>query len=340
MAGTAHVPGPTAYVEPDPEGDVPSRLAHFPVTFFATIMGLSGLSLAWTRAVPTLGVPAQVGRALFWISLAGYVAILTAYAAKVLRQRAAVRAELAHPVRLSFLPTITIALLLVATAGQDVAHALSGAMWWVGTIGQLVLTLYVLSAWINRSALGVQHVTPAWFIPVVGLVVVPLAGVGHGHTELSWFFFSVGITFWIPLLSMVLARLFTHEQPLPPRLLPTLAVLIAPPAVAALAYLRLTGGGASDPPVKVLYYSALFFALLFVTQLNRLRRLPFFLSWWAYSFPLAALSTVTSVMARESGGWFFTGASWVFLVAVTALILLLTVRTVADMARGRICVPE
>jgi tellurite resistance protein len=88
------------------------------------------------------------------------------------------------------------------------------------------------------------------------------------------------------------------------------------------------------------YYVALFFGFLFVAQVNRLRKLPFFLSWWAYSFPLAALSVATIVMTDVVGGWFFTAASWTFLVAVSALIALLVLRTVASMARGEICVPE
>lgn len=83
-----------------------------------------------------------------------------------------------------------------------------------------------------------QHVTPAWFIPVVGMVAAPLAGVTFGPIEVSWFFFSAGLVFWAALLPMVLTRLFIHDQPVPGQLLPTLAVLIAPPAVAFLSYLR------------------------------------------------------------------------------------------------------
>lgn len=98
---------------------------------------------------------------------------------------------------------------------------------------------------------------------------------------------------------------------------------------------------AGDGPVpRLLYYVALFFTVLFVVQVDRLRRLPFFLSWWAYAFPLAALSVATSVMAGEIGGWFFTAASWTFLVTVSALALLLVVRTAASMLRGEVCVPE
>ena len=329
----------TVYVEPDAP-DTRPRLAHFPVTFFATVMGLAGLSLAWIRAGDVLGTPDVVGEALFWAALAAYAAVLAAYATKALRHWAAVREELHHPVRLAFVPTITIALLLLAAAGQRPAPALAEGMWWVGAIGQLALTLYVLSAWINRPTFASDHVTPAWFIPVVGLVVVPLGGVGYGQRELSWFFFAVGVAFWIPLLAVILNRLFVHERPVPPRLLPTLAVLIAPPAVAMLAYVRLDPQGVDGPVPRLLYYAALFFGLLFVAQVNRLRRLPFFLSWWAYSFPLAALSVATTLMSHLVGGWFLEGLAWVLLAGVTCLILLLVVRTAAAMVRGEICVPE
>jgi tellurite resistance protein len=327
------------YVEPE-STDTGSRLAHFPVTFFATVMGLAGLSLAWTRAAAVVEVPDWVGEALFWVSLVVYAAVLAGYLAKTFRYPSAVRAELAHPVRLSFAPTITIGMLLVATAGQHTASTLAEALWWVGASGQLMLTLYVLSAWINRPTFALEHVTPAWFIPVVGLVVIPLAGVQFADREISWFFFAVGVTFWIPLLAMVLSRLFVHDKPVPPRLLPTLAVLIAPPAVATVSYSKLVPEPGDGPVLRVLYYVALFFVFLFLAQANRLRKLPFFLSWWAYSFPLAALSVATSVMAEQVGGWFFTAATWAFLVAVSALVSLLVVRTATSMVRGEVCVPE
>ena len=88
------------------------------------------------------------------------------------------------------------------------------------------------------------------------------------------------------------------------------------------------------------YYAAVFFGLLFLTQLGRLRRLPFFLSWWAYSFPLAALTVATIVMAREVGGAFYSGLGWGLLALTSTLMVVLTTRTSLAMLRGDICVPE
>ncbi len=333
----AAIPTPV-YVEREPPAA--ARLRNFPVTFFAVVMGLAGLSVSWYRAAEVLDVPRVIGEVLFWIAAATYVAVLAAYATKLARHPGDVRAELHHRVRLAFVPTLAIALLLLASAAQPYRPGVAGVLWWTGVVAQLPLTLYVLSAWISRPGFGLQHVTPAWFIPIVGNLVVPLAGVAHGPVELSWFFFSLGLVFWAALLPVVLARLFVHEEPVPDRLLPMMAVLIAPPAVAFLGYLRLVPGG-FGPFAHILYYTALFFLLLVLTQSRRLRRLPFFLSWWAYSFPLAAVTAATEIMAAELGKpAALIVLSWLLLTALSALVAILAIRTITAMTRAEICIPE
>ena len=37
-----------------------NRLEHLPISFFAIVMGLSGLTIAWQTAAPLLGVPAAI----------------------------------------------------------------------------------------------------------------------------------------------------------------------------------------------------------------------------------------------------------------------------------------
>lgn len=281
----------------------------------------------------------MVGEALFWVALVVGGLVATAYAAKAARHPDAVRAEARHPGRIAFLPTAGIAPVLLAAAGQDVAPTLAESLWWLGAGLQLALTLFVLSTWVSRPAFALGQVTPAWFIPAVGLVAVPLAGARFAPDGISWFFLASGALFWLALLPLVLARLFVHERPLPPPMMPTLAVLVAPPAVLMLAFLRLVPDALATPVPQVIYDVAVFFALLLATQVPALARLPFFLSWWAYSFPLAALSAATTVMAGRYGG-VLEPVAWTLLVGVTALITLLAARTAAATRQRRLCVPE
>ncbi len=315
-----------------------ARLAHFPVSFFATVMGLAGLTLAWHKAVGVLHiVDHRIPQGLAALTGAVFVTLLALYVAKVVSHRAHVVAEFQHPVRLHFVPTISISTLLLSIVAHAVWPAAAYPLFVIGGALHFLLTLFVLNSWINRDHYQVGHLNPAWFIPIVGNVLVPLTGVPLGYVELSWFFFSIGIVFWLLLFSIILNRVLFHH-PIPERLAPTLFILIAPPAVGFLSYVRLTGS--IDGSARVLYYFALFLTLFLATQVPRLMRAQFFLSWWAYSFPLAAITIASLTMFERTGDAAIQTIAIVLLAITTAAIGGLFVRTLVAVSRHEICRPE
>lgn len=317
----------------------PSRLAQVPVTLFSVVMGLAGLSLAWRRAAHVWDVPEVVGESLFVLAAAVFVLIAAAYVAKWVRHPDAVRAELRHPVKMSFVPTVTISLLLLATAGQDLVEDLATVLWWVGATGHQTLTVVVLSAWFGRPDITLGQVTPAWFIPIVGNVVTPLAAPALGSVDLAWFSFSVGLIFWLGLLPLLLHRILLHEVPLPDKLLPTLAIFIAPPAVAMLSWQALTGE-TLDPVSRILHSVAVMFTLLLLAQVARLRTIPFAVPYWAYSFPLAAVATASIVMAAALESTLYDVLAAFLLGLTTLVVAVVGALTLRALARGSLFVPE
>jgi tellurite resistance protein len=314
-----------------------SRLAHFPVSLFAIVMGLSGLTIAWMKAHHVAGASADIAMVLRWIASAVFAFLLVAYAAKVLRHRDEVAAEIRHPVRINFFPAISIGLILLAISWVPDAPDAARWMWGVGTALHLGFTLFVMSSWLHHTHYSIQHANPAWFIPVVGNILVPIAGVRFAPPDLSWFFFSIGIVYWLVLMTIVLYRLFFHE-PLPARLTPTLFILIAPPAVGFLSYVSLID--AVDAFARILYFSALFLTLLLASNALRFVRLPFFVSAWAYSFPLAAMTIATFEMSVRTGAGFYSLLAGGLLALLTLLLALLVVKTIRAAQQHRICVPE
>lgn len=313
------------------------RLEHFPVAFFAAVMGTTGLALAWQTAHRVLDLPAAVGAVLQWWALALFAALAVLYLAKLATHRQAVMQEFAHPIRLNFFPAISISLLLLGAASAHSLPTVAPLLWSAGAVLHLGFTLAVMSSWIHHTRYEIRHANPAWFIPVVGNIVAPVGGVLFAPPEVSWFFFSIGLVFWIVLMTIVMNRLFFHE-PLPERLTPTLFILIAPPAVGFVAWVRMHGGEI-DAFARILYYVALFLTLLLASNALRFFRLRFFLSTWAYSFPLAAMTIATLLMA-EHGGGVFVPLAWLFLTVLTLVLALLTLRTAQGALRGEICVPE
>jgi tellurite resistance protein len=317
--------------------DAESRIRYLPISIFAMVMGLSGLSLALQRAARIWGLPVLLGEVAIIITAMVFLTLAALYGVKIVRYGADVVAEFRHPVKINFFPTATISLLLLSVGFLELNTAVSRFLWFTGAIAHLVLTLMVLSAWINRTTFEVQHMNPAWFIPVVGNIIVPIAGVPLGAPEVSWFFFSVGIVFWLVLLTIIFNRVIFHH-PIAERLVPTFFILIAPPAVGFLAYSRLIGG--LDPFARILFHTALFTGLLLATQWRMFLRLKFFLSWWAYSFPLAALTLATLSMYQLTGSDFMRLLSALLVVLLAAVIAGLLWFTAQAAQRNDICTPD
>lgn len=320
-----------------PAIDRADRLAHFPVSFFSVVMGLAGLAIATHKLEGAIGINGTAGTVLFWTAGAVYAAILGVYLVKMLLKPAAVAAEWRHPVRIAFFPASSIGLILLSIAALGVAPGLSFWLWLAGSVLHFAFTIMVITAWIDHSRYEVVHLNPAWFIPVVGNILVPIAGIRHAPADVSWLFFSVGLLFWLVLLTVVVNRLIFHS-PLPARLMPTLFILIAPPAVGFISWTALSDG--VDPLGRILFFSAIFFFLMMLPQLGKFARLPFTLSWWAYSFPLAALTIAQFAMAEKGGVDFYRWVGFGLYGLLALLIAALAVRTVVAMIRGEICVAE
>ena len=106
------------------------------------------------------------------------------------------------------------------------------------------------------------------------------------------------------------------------------------PAVGFLAYTRLTGG--VDAFAHILYYAALVFSIIVALQIKTFRRLQFTLSWWAYSFPLAAITIATIVMSEHAANSLLKMLS-LGLYAVALLVISgLVVRTIIGFIRDEI----
>jgi tellurite resistance protein len=311
-----------------------ARLKNFPVSWFSVIMGMTGFTIAWARTEQVFSLGIRISPWFLGLTVVIAVVLGALYIAKLARYPGEVAAEVRHPVKLAFVPTLSISLILLSIATLRAAPQASFWLWSIGTVAHLLLTLYVLSSWTHHDKYEIQHLNPAWFIPAVGNILVPIAGVHHAPAEISWFFFSTGLFFWPVLTAILFYRLIFHAT-LPARMVPTLFIFIAPPAVGFISYLSLVGG--VDAFAMILYCIGLFFALLLATQIGYFRKVPFFLSWWAYSFPIAAITIATLAMAEQSGGKSFYTLAAVMLAILTLVIAVLLVRTMLAVSRREIC---
>ncbi|MFN4130911.1 MAG: hypothetical protein ACK4GC_14030 [Paracoccaceae bacterium] len=152
------------------------RLENFPVTFFATGMGLMGTTLAIHAAEKAFGLTDRLSQVAMITSAALFALVVLGYALKALIHPSAVAHEWNHPVRIAFFPAASISLLLLSVALLTDYPDLARWVWIAGAALQGVLALAVIVSWIGHRPFQHGQLTPAWFIPAVGNVIVPIAG--------------------------------------------------------------------------------------------------------------------------------------------------------------------
>ncbi|OBS31038.1 hypothetical protein A9O67_02190 [Tepidimonas fonticaldi] len=327
-------------------GAHPTPLKFLHPGWFTLVMGLSGLALAWHAAGPVLG-PWAEGAALVIGALAAavFVAVLIGSLLRWRRHPEAVAEDLRHPVRHAFIAALPVSLLLVATWLQSMALAqpLAHALWWVGSLGQLTVTVWTLGKWLAPTTAHAPNaqslwngVTPVLYIPVVGNVVAPLAGVGFEHALWSAVHFGIGVFFWPVVFTLLVVRRLAHG-PMPPRLHPTWFISLAPAAVVGLCALRFGW----PPGVAATVWGVGLFMLLWVgTQARRYFAQPFALPFWAVSFPLAAFTALTFKLAVALAHPGLQLAALGLLALVSVVIAALALATIKGLRQGTLLAPE
>lgn len=311
-------------------------MAYLPVALFGSVMGLTGIAVAWRLAHLYFQVPSWIGQYIGYVAIISLMLMTIGYAIKVVTAFDNVRAEFNHPVIGNLFGTPLISLLLVPILLAEVNLQLARVIWVVGVILMTAFAWLVVSRWMNTQQ-NVSHATPPWIVPVVGMIDIPLAVPAlelDSVQGVMMFSLAVGLFFAIPLFTLVLSRLL-FQEPVPPSIQPSLLILLAPFSVGFSSYVTTVGG--MDAFAKALYMLMLFiFAVLAGRLRNLIRCCPFRVSWWSVSFPVAASAVASIRYAQYAHNVYIDGIAVCFLFFATVVVLGLLVRTVFGIARGEL----
>ncbi len=313
------------------------RLKNFPISFLAICLGLIGFTLAWQKAEDILHLPFIISNYLLYFSFIVFAIVGIIYLLKIIIHFDAVKKEFNNPIKLNFYPIIAKLFLITSLIYLTINMTTSKYLWWGGVIVQFIFTIIIMSSWIKHEKYEIKHINPSWFIPVVGSIMIPIAGVVHFAVDLSWFFFSIGFFWWLILTTIIINRMIFHH-PIADKLIPTLFILFAPPIIGFIALTKLLGG--LNPAGNLLFYFGAFLFILVLFQAKTFFKIKFYLSWWAYSFPLDALAIGTFLMYHESKIIFYQYASWFIFIFMNLVVLVLIIKTIIAIKNKFICIEE
>jgi len=322
-------------------------LEHLSPVWFVPVMGWCGLAQAWLRVTD-----ASEGVASFVAAFAGTVAsliFLLVGGLSLLRwfkYPNAVAQDLQHPVRHPFWAAIPISIMLlagwgIATFGSASDNLQMGlrTTWLIGSLLEVAATLWVVARWLKPKDAGGPSwsaITPILFIPVVGNALAPMAGLAIGLESWAMAQFGLGLFLW-PVMQTLLVVRWVEVGPLPPRMVPSLFIMVVPPSIVGL---DLAFMGVSLPWIWCMWGIGAFFFALALTQLSVLRNLPFGMPHWGMSFPMAAFTILSLRLADLSHCEWLVLPSYALLAVTTCLILWLSFATLRGLQTGTLLAPE
>lgn len=329
-------------------------LIHFPIMFFASVMGVGGFSLVVNKSMKIFALQESLGWIFVFcvgVSVCLFVLIAGLYLLKIFKYPQAFLKEIKHPVRINFFAAVSVSILIVLMLLLPfVSLWLVLTMFVVGAILQIIFSLYVVQYWFINE-MKQKMASPAWFIPIVGNLIVPLAGMNInefagqmliGH-EILVFYFGMGSFFWILLSASLFFRLVFGEN-LPQKFLPTLFIFIAPPSIFGLDVLMMFKDYVQMISLYIIasvsFSIALFFVFLMIGIAKVFKNLNFALSWWAFTFPMAAFSLCALELYSISGSLFYEVCGIVGGILTACIVVFVGLRTLRAIKNREICVME
>lgn len=311
--------------------------SYVPVSLFGSVMGLSGLAIAWELASELYGVSFVISQIITMISVLVFVVLLIAYGLKIITDFESFYLEFKSPLLRGFFGTFIISILLLPILIYRYVPMLAFVMWGIGVVLMLVFAWHMVSFWIC-SKQEISNVTPAWIIPVVGTLDIPLASNLFGHSGdfyyLNVLSLSIGLFFAVPIITLILSRILLSSK-LPDKLMPTLMILVAPFSVGFSAYMSVNTN--IDIFALALFFLGVFIFLTLLPQTLALSKCcPFRVTWWAVSFPMSAMLVSMLKVAKNIDNVYFNVLALFFLAFVSVSILWILIRTITEVFQGRL----
>ncbi|MET0954806.1 MAG: TDT family transporter [Cryobacterium sp.] len=301
-------------------------LAKLPLSLFGIPLGVAGLGGGWSAATGALNAPHWPNEVLYAAATVLWLAFGLVYLVQGVRRRGSFRTDLRHPVEApnaAFIPLVGI---LLSAHYSEVIPVVGRALCLVFVITLAVVAAQQFAHWLT-GGVTMQAIHPGYFVPVVAGAFVGSIGLSSiGLHDAALAAFGVGIFFWLVIGTVVCLRLMTAGA-LPDAAKPALAAFVAAPATASIAWIVAHPGPMGI--VQLLLTGILAMMLLVqVVLIGEYRRLPFSLSFWIFTFPIASTANyavrwfaASGLPGWQIGAWIFLGAATLFIAAIAAMTL-------------------
>ncbi|HEY8686659.1 MAG TPA: hypothetical protein VIO57_13730 [Chloroflexota bacterium] len=302
---------------------MPTRI---PLFTFAIAFGLTGLAEIWSTAVTYLHAPGVVAEVLWGVAVAAVVWLIVAHTRAGADAPERLIDQLRHPVQGPLAAIVPVTVMLVGAHVASYVPAVGATIVVVALAGGTAYAGWILAHWL-RGNVALESAHGGFLLPTVALGFVgSLAAAMIRLDGLAIAMFAIGTFFWIVTGAIVIARILIHAA-LPDALTPTLTILLAPPAVAGLAWFAINGHTIDRMALSIAGL-AVIVILMQLALVPRYLALPFGMGFWSFTFPVAAAAMyiIEWLAVVQPFGW--QALAWLLVAAVSTLVVGIAVRSV------------
>lgn len=292
-------------------------------------LGLAGLAQVWTMATSALGLPFELGQAFWLVAAIAWIWTVAVHVHRGRRTNQSFTHQLTHFAQGPLAALLPLAAMLLGADLHRTAPLAGTVLTLISMAAAAAFGVWILSFWM-RGDLPLESVHGGYFLPISAAGLV--GALAAAQTGLDWLAvgsFAVGIVFWLVISVFFFLRLALRPT-MPAPLVPTLAILAAPPAVASAAWLTISGGR-PDHVFEGLTAMTVFMVLIQVMLLPRYRALPFSLGFWSFTFPAASVAALAITWARllQPAAW--QGIIIGVLAAATLLVVVIAAKSILQL---------
>ena len=284
-------------------------IKNFAPSWFASVMGTGILALTtyfYSEFIPFFNI---AGKALFYFNIFLFVILFVPWLLRWLIFPENAKADLIHPVLSNFYPTIAVGFLVLSADFLIIGNnfIIGEILWYIGTVSTILFAVLIPFNVFTGSHVKIDHINPAWFIPPVALIVIPIPGsilickssgiLKEALILVNYFGWGAGFFLYLSLLSITMYRFALHH-PLPNIMAPTIWINLGPIGAGTVAIIKLVGACNFVTSKDAFYTFGLIFwgfgiwwvimAIFLTLHYIKKLKLPYAMSWWAFTFPLGA----------------------------------------------------
>ncbi|QSE82320.1 potassium-tellurite ethidium and proflavin transporter [Rhodococcus koreensis] len=306
--------------------------AHRPLNLFAIPLGLAGLAQTWSVATTALGTPFALTQAFWLLAALAWIWTATAHTHRARRADHGISQQLTHFVHGPLAALLPISAMLLGANLHRTFPIAGTALTLLAITAGAVFGAWMLSFWMSGE-MALESVHGGYYLPLsaAGLVGA-LAAAQIGLDWLAVGSFAVGLFFWV-IISVFLFLRLALRPTMPAPLTPTLAIMIAPPAVGSAAWLTISNGRPDALFVALTAVTA-FMVMVQAPLLTRYRALTFSHGFWSFTFPVASVValTITWLHLVQPRAWQpltagLLGAATLLVVTIATKSILLTYKS-------------